>query len=239
MPVLVERGKNDSVLIIAFTGAVGKLMVPVFEFFETTKTLAYSRILLRDLYYAHYQRGIDDQRPDFPSLIAYLREEIERLSPEKVVCIGTSGGGYAAILAGHLLRADYVHAFGPQTGDVKPPHLRPRKMRFLLPRGFSRVDLAEVLKEWNQKTIYYIHYCRAFDHDRSQTERLFRSLGVVSIGYPCSSHQVAIFLTKKGFLTEALAIANQDRIGEIAKAYFGEDIELHGLQPDMTCGGAA
>ena len=232
-PALVERGKNDSVLMIAFTGAGEELGMPVYEFFDVTKSLGYGRILLRDQYRQNYHRGIDKQRPDFPSLILYLRQEIERLSPKKVLCIGTSAGGYAAIRAGHQLHADYVQAFGPVTG-LLPPNLWPQGKHH---RG-SFMDLAEVLKEWNQKTIYYIHYCCGFDPDRYHAERLSRSPGVVRIGYPCNSHQVAIFLAKKGLLTEALAIANQDRVGEIAKAYFGEDLELHGLQPDMTWGSA-
>ena len=239
-PVLVERGRDDSVLIIAFTGGIFTLSLPVYEFFDTTKMLGYSRILLRDQYRQHYHRGIDDQRADFPSLVAYLKEEIARLSPEKVMCIGTSAGGYAAIRAGHELRANYVHAFGPQTGapslNDSAPHRRSRR-RLWQSNGGKRspaptMDLAEVLRDWNQKTTYYIHYARSFELDRIRAAHLFRSPGVVSLGYPGDRHQIAIFLAKKGFLGEALAIRNQDRVGEIAKARFGEDLELHGSQPD-------
>ena len=93
---------------------------------------------MHDQYRQYYHRGIDKQRPDFPSLISYLRQEIERLSPKKVLRIGTSARGYAAIRADHQLRTDHVQAFGS--------------------------------------------------------------------------------------LTEALAIANPDRLGEIAKAYFHDDL---------------
>lgn len=245
-PVLVERGRNDSVLVIAFTGGLDKLSLPVYEFFDTTKLLGYSRILLRDQYRQHYQRGIDDLRPDFPSLVAYLKEEIARLRPEKVMCIGTSGGGYAAIRAGHELRADYVHAFSPQTGNrpsndgAPSPRSRPRfRNRFGGERSNAPlVDLPQLLRDWNQKTIYYVHYGRAFERDRMKAEPLFRSPGVVSMGYPFDRHQTATFLAKKGLLTEALAVANQDRVAEIAKAYFGEELELHGLELDTTRGSA-
>ena len=57
---------------------------------------------------------------------------------------------------------------------------------------------------------------------------------MICIGYPCSAHSVAIYLAKKGFLGETLAIAKQSRVGEIAKAYFGEDLEIHGHQPDVA-----
>ena len=45
---LVERGKDPSVLIVAFTGRGKKLMLPVYEFFDLTNSLGYSRILLHD-----------------------------------------------------------------------------------------------------------------------------------------------------------------------------------------------
>ncbi|MGE5817792.1 MAG: hypothetical protein ACM37Z_07210, partial [Deltaproteobacteria bacterium] len=54
LPILVERGENPSVLIIAFTGGQQKLNFPVYQFFETTQTLGYSRILLWDRYYMYY-----------------------------------------------------------------------------------------------------------------------------------------------------------------------------------------
>ena len=236
-PALVERGRDDSVLIIAFTGDAGALMMPVYDFFETTKLLGYSRILLHDQYHKWYHRGIDDQRPDFPSLIAYLREEIKRLGPQKVLCIGTSIGGYAAIRAGHELGADYVHAFSPPTGEppVELEAADAARLRFVRHKsGIPALDLSQILKTWNKKTVYYIHYCRACKVERYHAERMVRSPGIVTIGYPCSTHLVTVFLAKKGFLTEALAIANQDRLGEIAKAHFGESLAINELQSDRA-----
>ena len=233
-PVLVERGTNDSILIIAFTGGVGKLMVPVFEFFETTKTLGCSRILLRDQYRRYYQRGIDEQRPDFDSLIAYLKDEIARLSPKHVFCIGTSGGGYAAIFAGHLLRADYVHAFSPQTSRDRVHHGvsdgRSRLSRWIetLYRMDKPplIDLARVLRQSNGKTTYFIHYGYGCSYDRHHAEHLAGLPRVFLLGYPSATHQIAIFLAKMGFLTNTLDIARQDKLVEMAKAHFSEAIEI-------------
>jgi hypothetical protein len=241
-PVMVEWGEDASVVVIAFTGGAAKLMLPVYEFFDTTKSLGYSRILLRDQYHRHYHRGIDNQRPDFPSLIGYLREEIERLSPKKILCIGTSSGGYAAIRAGHELGADYVHAFAPQTGDL-PAGLGAPKRRYRLwplKNGLSRhsgtkfIELSRLLKDWNRKTIYYVHYGRGCRSDRYHAERLLRAPGVVSIGYPSDAHLIAIFLAKKGFLTKALAISNQDRLVEIAKKHFHDGLEIHEPRREAT-----
>ena len=258
-PVLVERGKDDSVLIIGFCGA--KRAGPAwYEFFDTTKALGYSRILLVDNYGLHFHHGIDTERPDFLSLIAYLRREIAQLRPDKVVCIGSSAGGYAAIAAGHLLGADYVHAFSPQTLlrmglPVFPYHsgrsfltslrLYPRHMlsrlRLFLSKRARRdlFDLAEILKKPNGRTTYFVHYCCGLQQDRNHAGHIRGITGVVSIGYPCSTHSVAICLAKKGFLTKALAIGNQNRLVEMAKGYFPEGLELSVTRPEMMRDSAA
>jgi hypothetical protein len=233
-PVLVERGKDDSVLIIAFTGGVGKLQIPVFEFFETTKSLGYSRILLRDQYNQHYHRGIDSQRSDFPGLIAYLKDEIARLGPQKIVCVGTSAGAYAAIMAGHHLGADVVHAFGPQTGPESPipgvsearSSVRDNRGRFDLVhlltgrRKQKLLDLTELLKNGNGKTTYFIHYCRGCVRDRLHAEHISGLPRMFTIGYPCDTHLVTIYMAKKGFLEKAINIDNPYKLIEMARAHF-------------------
>ncbi len=48
-------------------------------------------------------------------LYAKLKSDIKNINPKYVTVIGTSGGGFSAILFGHLLKANFVHAFGPTT----------------------------------------------------------------------------------------------------------------------------
>ena len=57
--VLVERGEDDSVLVIAFSGGGEEFGMPVYEFFDATKLSGYIRILLRDKYRQRYHRGLD------------------------------------------------------------------------------------------------------------------------------------------------------------------------------------
>lgn len=228
-PVMVERGVNPSVAVIAFTGGGEKLMMPVYEFFDVTKALGYSRILLCDQYHRRYHNGIDNERPNFPSLIRYLKEEVARLGPQQVICIGTSSGGYAAIRAGHELGADYVHAFAPQTG-TRPPGERPAQWLTSLSSrpAFEFIDLARLLGEPNGRTVYYVHYGTGCVRDRYHAERLFRSPSVATFGYPSDTHLIAVFLAKRGFLGKALAIDNQERIVELARTHFRESLEIHG-----------
>jgi len=233
-PVLVERGDDDSVLIIAFTGFIHRLSMRVYEFFELTKATGYSRILLRDEYRVWYHHGIDRQRGDYPSLINYLKCEIEKLKPEKIICLGTSAGGYAAIVVGHHIGADYVHAFAPHTdldislnsclGRFRRSRYRWARLKLLVSTVARRefFDLRDLLKTHNGKTTYYIHHCAGVPRDVDGAKRIVGLPGVVGMPYPCQSHSVPSFLAKADFLKEILNVSNQRNIAELANAHFSK-----------------
>lgn len=231
-PVLIERGEDNSVLIIAFTGFIHRLSMRVYEFFDLTKASGYSRILLRDENRVWYHHGIDRQRNDYPSLLRYLQSEIEKLNPQKIICLGTSAGGYAAIVAGHHLGADYVHAFAPHTllevsvasclGRFRRSLYRWARLKLLFSRVARRefFDLGALLKNHNGKTLYYIHHCAGIPRDVEGVARIAGLPGVVSMPYPCAAHSVPSFLAKVDFLKEILNINNQHKLAELARAHF-------------------
>ena len=217
---LIERGKDSSVLIVAFTGRGKRLMLPVFEFFDLTNSLGYSRILLHDRFKKRYSKGIDRKRPDYRSLLDYLHQEITELGAQKTIFVGTSSGGSAAIRVGHDLGADYVQAFGAQTG-TNAFHLRNSKRE-------PAVELAPVLNESNPKTKYYLHYCQGHEPDRLHAERVAGKPGVVTLGYPGATHGVAGSLAQKGLLAKLLLIENQMRIAALAREYYGDEVTITG-----------
>ncbi|HET9917528.1 MAG TPA: hypothetical protein VFQ89_10495 [Candidatus Binatia bacterium] len=217
---LVQRGKDPSVLIVAFTGSAKMLMMPVYEFFDLTKSLGYSRILLRDRFNKRYHRGIDRQRPDYSSFLDFLRREIKKLGAKKTIFVGTSAGGYAAIRVGHDLGADYVHAFGAQTG-LNPVHLR-------LPDREPPMDLSQILHEPNPNTTYYLHYCHSYESDRLHAERVAGCPNMVTLGYPGTTHLITLLLARKGLLEPMLAIDNQKRIVALARQYYGNEVIVTG-----------
>ena len=217
---LVERGKDPSVVIVAFTGRAQMLMMPVYEFFDLTNSLGYSRILLRDRLKKRYQSGIDRRRPDYPSFLAFLRRKIKKLGAQTTIFIGTSAGGSAALRVGHDLGADYVHAFGAQTG-LSPIHLRQSAR-------IPPMELSPILNESNGKTVYYLHYCRDYEADRLHAERVSGAPNVVTLGYPGTTHMVAVPLAKKGLLAKLLLIENQERIVDLAREFYADDIVVSG-----------
>ncbi|HEX2723894.1 MAG TPA: hypothetical protein VHM24_13340, partial [Gemmatimonadaceae bacterium] len=177
-----------------------------------------SRILLRDSSQTLYLRGLNPEAPSLAKLIDLLRQEIDRLAPEKVICIGTSGGGFAAILAGHLLKVDQVHAFGPTVYASIWAVLRNRDWHQLrnrwyvllagavvLPRSVKRLlDLKPVLNDWNGRTNYTIHVCTDNPVDLGRAEYLSECPHVRLARYDCKGHSVTNHLVRERLLAKVL-----------------------------------
>lgn len=128
----VDKGGT---LVIAFAGADAALGggiqggVPSHEFVRACRNAGVRRaIFVRDVLRAWYLRGIGSapsDEPDaasgvgatddsFEGMLSLLRHEIDRVRPTKLVTIGSSMGGYAAVRAGIELGADHIVAFAPQ-----------------------------------------------------------------------------------------------------------------------------
>ncbi|KAL1525112.1 hypothetical protein AB1Y20_019984 [Prymnesium parvum] len=129
----IDRGsspKAGGTLVIAFAGADAALGaqvkngVPSHEFVRACRKAGVERaIFVRDVMRSWYLRGIG--RPDVPAdvsdaggsfeeMVELLRAEVRRARPDRLVTIGSSMGGYAAVRAGIALGADHVVAFAPQ-----------------------------------------------------------------------------------------------------------------------------
>ena len=72
---------------------------------------AKKHIFLRDIHKQWYLSGINANINSPDKLFEFLRKETDGY---KVICIGSSAGGYAAILYGSMLGAKCVYAFSPR-----------------------------------------------------------------------------------------------------------------------------
>lgn len=206
--ILVERGEDSSHLVIAFTGFQGGLNVNAFDFLSATGLLSSSRILLRDPLNLLYLKGCGAEAPSFHALMERLHDEIAGLQPERVTCVGTSGGGFAALLFGHYLDVDQVHAFAPSThASVLVAAIRRdwQQLRFgarpayLLheigaPSVWKYRNIERILQDWNGRTNYKVHVCEQNLPDMKRAARL-RGLPHVQVAaYPCKTHMVVKYL---------------------------------------------
>ena len=117
---------KDATLVIAFGGLAGRLGgpreegqgqgLPPHEFVRACHGAGVTHsIFVRDLRQAWYLTGTPEQpRGGFDAVVAALRLEIEAVAPARVVTLGASMGGYAAIRAGLALGVDKIVAFSPQ-----------------------------------------------------------------------------------------------------------------------------
>lgn len=110
-----ELGPAGAPLLVAFGGMVGDGDPTLFEFDRLTRGLDAQRCLLRDHHRAWYHHGVRGVGDDLAAVEARLRQIVAEARPVRVVMVGVSTGGYAAMLLGHRVGADTVHAFSPQT----------------------------------------------------------------------------------------------------------------------------
>jgi hypothetical protein len=206
--ILVEKGEDSSHLVIAFTGFQGGLNVNAFDFLSATGLLSSSRILLRDPLNLLYLKGCGAEAPSFHALMERLRNEIRELEPERVTCVGTSGGGFAALLFGHYLAVDQVHAFAPSTqASIMVAAIRRdwQQLRFgarpayllhelTTPSMWKYRNIERILRHWNGRTNYKVHVCEQSFPDMKRAARL-RGLPHVDVAaYPCRTHMVVKYL---------------------------------------------
>lgn len=103
-------------MLIAFGGIASRLDgIPPFEFLSALNAHAARRIFVRDLDQCWYQRGVRGASSTLAETTTALHALVDASAPSRLVTLGTSAGGFAAIFFGAALGADRALAFGPQT----------------------------------------------------------------------------------------------------------------------------
>lgn len=105
---------TSDTLIVSFAGNA-KLFggIPRFEFVQFLKQFDVSKHFYLDEQSDLYHKGLSGITSSIDETVTYLKNEIKNY--KRVLFLGNSGGGYAAILFGSLLEVTSVIAFVPQT----------------------------------------------------------------------------------------------------------------------------
>jgi hypothetical protein len=111
---ILTHGVGSSALIIAFSALDDyRGFNDKFDFFRFTDQDEFDVVLVRDLANSWYQMPVPDVPHSGAMLEMYLAAIARRY--RRVICLGSSMGGFAAILFGRLIGAHQIIAFGPQT----------------------------------------------------------------------------------------------------------------------------
>ncbi len=113
-PFLFEHNSSKN-LLISFGGIRQNIGMPIFEFYNSISDLDCDKIYIRDFNQAWYQLGVDGKISSIDKLYEFLEDIIEEYKYERIVCLGNSMGGYAAILFGVRLKATTILSFSPQS----------------------------------------------------------------------------------------------------------------------------
>lgn len=114
-PIELDLSSDGSNLYVFFGGIGSGIAMPPFEFYESSKILEDKKIFVRDFCQSWYQLGLPNVGNDLYAIREWLRTTIALVKPEKVIFVGNSMGGFAAILFASLLKTGEVIAFAPQT----------------------------------------------------------------------------------------------------------------------------
>ena len=160
-----------------------------YEWYNTRLKRACKHIFIRDIKKQWYLNGINNEICSPALLFEFL---VIQTKGYNVVTIGSSAGGYAAVLYGKLLNAKQIITFNGQfeinslllsSAEKVDPlvfRFKDSKLRFYY-------DLKNVIKSWSN--IYYFRSIRSF-WDIKQFEHIKDEANLYSIGFKTNHHGI-------------------------------------------------
>lgn len=188
--------------ILSFAGMALRNNMPPREFMRSLSQTRSNVILCKDFRQAWYQQGLLGSSVDVPGTVDFL---MRSLLPDQthIATMGSSSGGYAAILFGVLMGADKILAFGPQTALTKFVFNKFDNSQStffdLQKNGKDYFDLATVIEANPRfKGQIQIHFSADNPLDRRSAAHLQRFDFVEVFEHPGDAHGVAAELVKRG-----------------------------------------
>ena len=215
-PIAIDFDTKKNVLLIAFAGLRHQLGFPMFEFNNITSGLKdINKIYLRDQQNVWFHRGLPNAGANIDGIADFLRKYTTHQSTQRIIIFGNCGGGYAALLFGHLLQASEVHAFAPKTflnpirrliqNDI-PYRNQIRFLLRLLFRGQRKYfDLKKVLlASPREHQNLHIHYLSNHRIDNLHALRMKVIASIHLHPYQYEQHNLIKDLKQSGKLSEII-----------------------------------
>jgi len=176
----------------------------VYEWYNTRHLNAGKHIFVRDVFKQWYLKGINGSINSPDLLLRFLKHQTEGM---KIVTVGASAGGYAAILMGCMLGAEKVIAFNAQINLNKELQSSKECENALLHRlkdteARKYYDLNDFML--SETDIFYIHSSMS-EWDKIQCDLIRRSSNIHIIPIKSSLHGVPV---PKAILKEFISSKN-------------------------------
>ncbi len=203
---------SSDVLLVTFAGMGWKDSIPTFIFYNFLKSYTnIDKLFLRDINCRYYISGLKHSTTSFEDTIRLYRELVNRKQYKKIIALGCSAGGYAAILYGQLLGFDKVIAFSPQTvltslkedliGDI---YNAPKTCQWLRTLNMENTEYQKALDLNNFrpfKTPIDIHYSVNGNKGIDKKHALYlQSTNCTTFEHPGNDHMIALTLRDQGKL---------------------------------------
>lgn len=198
---------------MAFGGIASGMGVPPFEFFKLIGGLPVRKVFVRDVEQAWYHRGLPGISTNLRETAEYLAGLLAECDSRRMVFVGNSMGGYAALVFGAMLNATVVHAFSPQTLLTRAARLmcldrrwRPqiRKLHRSPRRDTDLLDLRTLFRGGPRSTEFHVHYAGMHRLDSIHAQQLRAARQVTLHSYPSGCHNLIKELRASGQLRTIL-----------------------------------
>jgi hypothetical protein len=215
--VRLDMDRDVGTLLLAVGGMNLEERELVFEFLSATEAFPVKRLFVRDPRQAWYHCGMPQHGWTLASVVESLRKLISEHEVERLIVVGSSSGGYAALVFGTLLGADTVLSFAPQTVlDLEilagmddhrwDPALGPLRNAGRLDPHW--IDLRRALPQARRAdTRYEVYFDDSFRADRLHAERLLGIDGVHLYRFGGGGHRLVRKLRDSGALEQILTRA--------------------------------
>ena len=207
LPITKLINRESEILVLAFGGMASRLGMPPFEFLNSFRKRDVSCLFFKDFHQFWYQQGLLGLTENVDETQALIQSMIKDIAPRKIFSIGTSAGGYAAIMFGVLLGVSKVLAFGPQTkvgnrvlqefSSLDTPEINLKRAE---PNRIIDLEklIANNLNSVPETNIYFAELNKT---DKMHAERLMKFKNIHLHPIPKEqSHNIALSLKKQGKL---------------------------------------
>ena len=168
-----------------------------YHFLDLVANFPGKKLFLRDISDAWYNKGLLGLTQNIEQTSTYLKNIIEQQNVKKVVFLGASSGGYAALLFGYLLEVDEIHAFGAQTKI--PNNLE--EINLLEDIEPIYFDLAKVYQTKLISPSCHLYFDHKFPPDLEHAQHLKHFASVELHGYPAGiGHKITLWLKHQNLL---------------------------------------